>query len=84
MQKLGVVYRRKHIIVLRCLIDKKHKKQHQGRTYYYTIVNTKNKTHCHVFENEFKASISICNYASKNMVPDKYPEWMKDRIRRIL
>ena len=84
MDKLGVVYKCKHFIVVRCCIKRKCRQKYDGKKYYYTIVNTKKKTHCHVYESEFKASISICNYASKNVIPDKYPNWMKDRIRRIL
>jgi hypothetical protein len=51
---------------------------------YYTIVNTKLRTHCHVHRTKLKEARLICYRAFKNEVPEDYPEWMKVCIRRIL
>lgn len=51
---------------------------------YYTIVNIKKGKHSHVYSNELTAAIMICKSAHKKTIPEDYPEWMKESIRRIL
>lgn len=70
-----IVFRRKHFIVVRSFAKK---------GIYYTIVNTKRGTHSHVFNNELTAAIMICKSAYRNKIPDKYPFWMQESIRRLL
>lgn len=82
--KLGIVYKRGHVLVIRCAVDRRKIRKYHGDRFYYTVVNIKNKKHCHLWQEEFKAAVSICNCAYKKQVPDKYPEWMTERIRRIM
>jgi len=51
---------------------------------YFTVVNTKKRTHCHVHKFNYNCARMICVRASEGKIPDSYPEWMKDCIRRIL
>lgn len=51
---------------------------------YYTVVNTKRNTHCHVDKNNFTAARVICYRAYKGEIPAEYPDWMKTCIRRII
>jgi len=50
---------------------------------YYTIVNTKKGKHSHVYKEELTAAIMICKCAHRNVIPDEYPDWMRESIRRI-
>jgi hypothetical protein len=69
------VYRKRHFIVVKSFFN---------RGMYYTVINTIKKTHCHVSNINYTAARVICYRASREEIPDHYPEWMKDRIRRIL
>lgn len=51
---------------------------------YYTVVNTKRNTHCHVDINNPTAARLICYWAFKGEIPEKYPNWMKTCLGRIL
>ena len=59
-------------------------KSYYPKGFYYTVVNTKRKTHCHVDGKRFDAARIICYRAYKHDIRDYYPEWMKTCIRRII
>lgn len=71
-----VLFRKRHCIVVKSYTKKGN--------YYFTVVNTKNKKHCHVFANQFNSAKMICIRASEGKIPEKYPLWMKNAIRRLL
>lgn len=70
-----VLFRKDFVIVV---------KSYNTGGYYFTIVNTRKNTHCHVFRDQFNAAKMICVRAAKNEIPQDYPSWMKNSIRRIL
>lgn len=69
-----IVFRQDHFIVVRSFSKK---------GMYYTIVNTKRGKHAHVYKEEITAAIMICKCAHRNVIPEDYPNWMKESIRRI-
>lgn len=69
-----IVFRRDYFIVVRSF---------SKNGLYYTIVNTKKGKHSHVYKEELTAAIMICKCAHRNTIPDNYPNWMKESIRRI-
>jgi hypothetical protein len=70
-----VVFRRSFYIVVR---------SYSKDGTYYTIINVKTGKHSHVYSNELTAAIMICKSAHKKIIPEDYPDWMKESIRRIL
>jgi len=69
-----IIFRKNHFIVVRSYTKE------EG---YYTIINTKTGKHSHVYKDEIVAAMMICKCAFKNLIPDDYPRWMKESIRRI-
>lgn len=62
----------------------KVEKSHWKKGSYYTVINTKRNTHCHVDGKNLNAARVICYRAYRGEVPEEYPNWMKTCIRRIL
>ncbi len=73
--KSYVIYKRKHIIVVQS-----HSKE--WGNVYYTIVNLKTNKHAHV--DNYKAAVIVCNRATKNDIPKKYPKFLQNAIRRVI
>lgn len=73
---MGPIYRKGYFVVIRSYYDKHH--------FYYTVVNTRKHTHCHVNGKNIKAAKVMCCNARKHKIPEHYPNWMKEGIKRIL
>lgn len=51
---------------------------------YYTIIDISNKPHRHTHVKNFKTAKLILHWANKGRIPNRYPEFMKISISRII